>query len=115
MSLRLRKHVTLGDIKITEVSGSWTGSIVDVELRNREVGVTDGVGVLGIGSKQHRWYPTRDTFSYQTGWDYVPYVPHDMTAMTGPRAYSEVEYRIPGMGGWDWHSLLFTIDIKPNF
>lgn len=104
----------VGEIKITAVSGSWYGSLTGVELKNREVGVTDGVGVLGVGSESYRWYPTSDTFSYETGWDYVTYMPHDTTLMTGPRAYAEVDYRIPGMGGWDWHNFLLSIDIEPN-
>ena len=102
-----------GDIKITKISGGWHGSIVDVELKNREVGITHGA--YGLASDQLYWYPTTDTFSYETGWDYVPYVPHNTTLIMGPRANTEVDYRIPGMGSWDWHNLLFSIDIKPVF
>ena len=99
------------EIKITNVSGSWRGSITPVETKDREVSVTDGNGAFLIGAKIHRWHPTSDTFSYNTGWDYVSYTPHSAGAMSGPRCYSEVYYRIPSMG-WDWHYLYFMIEIK---
>lgn len=99
------------EIKITNISGSWTGSISSVETKDREVAVTDGAGVAGIGSKVLRWNPTSDTFDYDTGWGYVQNMPHSAEAMTGPRGYSEVYYRIPGMG-WTWQHLYFSVKVE---
>lgn len=99
------------EIKITNISGGWVGSLVSLEMKNREVSITDGAGVWGFGEKSLTKYPTTNTFSYDTGWGYVPYNPHSTDAMSGPRCYSSVNYRIPSMG-WDWHYLHFFLEIK---
>ena len=102
-------------IKISAVSGSWTGSITNLEMKDRVVGVTDGAGYWGIGSKTLTWHPPANSFTYSTGWGYVDFlVPSDESYIgTGPRAYSEAYYRIPGMGGWDWHSIFLTVELSP--
>lgn len=102
---------TTGDIKLSNVSGGWSGSISAVELKNQVVGITDGVM---FGSKDKTWRPTTDTFSYDTGWGYVTCTPADIMAGTGPRAYSDTDYRIPGMGGWDWHHIAVFLAVDPT-
>ena len=101
------------EIKLTNISGSWKSSStsISIETKDREVAITDGSGVGGVGSKTLRWYPSSNTFSYNTGWDYVAYMPHIIEAMTGPRGFSEIYYRITGMGS-TWQHLYFQLEVK---
>ena len=100
------------DIKISNVSGSWecTSSKYSMSFSNRTVGVNDG-RPLGTG-KSITEHPTSNTFSYNTGWGYVQYNPQSTTAMTGPRAYSEANGSIDGMGGS--YTIFVTVDINRN-
>ena len=104
---------TTNEIKITGISGGWRGSIMSLEIKDRTVSITDGVGAVGFGSKSHTWHPTDNTFSYSTGWGYVDYYPHSAEAMCGPRAYSEAFYRIPGMGSWEWQNAFLFMEVIP--
>ena len=67
------------------------------EFSNRTVSVNDGrpSSFANIITK----HPTGNTYSYDTGWEYVPYYPVNVNAMTGPRAFSEITASIDGMGG----------------
>ena len=87
------------DIKISNVSGSWecTDNQYSMTFSNRTVSVNDGrpSSFANIITK----HPTGNTYSYDTGWEYVPYYPVNVNAMTGPRAFSEITASIDGMGG----------------
>lgn len=66
--------------------------------------VTDGAYAWRILAKSKIWNPTTNTFNYETGWDYINKYPTSAEAMSRPRGYCKAEYRIPGMGGWNWRN-----------
>lgn len=84
---------TLGSnntIKVTNVSGSWTGTIGGMTFKDRRVTCTDG-GFHGL-----KKFPIFDSFSYNTGWGFVDKVSN---AWSGPGATSQATGSISGMGG----------------
>ena len=83
------------EIKITNISGGWYPTFSDVVVSEREAAVTDG-GFPPF-NKVLRQYPSKNTFSYDTGWGYMQYYPG--SEYTGARGYTQATLTIPGMGG----------------
>lgn len=88
-------------VKVTSCSGSWKPATSTIYMTGREV-------VLHGGDGQHmKKKPTKNSFSYKTGWGFKPYVPQSsisgtgmiMTAVarvSGMTAKSEVQLHISG-------------------
>lgn len=86
------------NIKITNFSGPWecTSSAYSMTFSNRVASVNAGQSIWADTIKK---YPTSNSFSYDTGWGYVPYYPACTDALSGARGYSEATATIDGMGG----------------
>lgn len=85
------------DIKITNFSGGWTPSSPLFYLTDQEVGITNG----GFWGDTIRENPTSNSFSYDTGWDYVP---RQANGNYQARAWSDAVVYVAGMeagGGYD--------------
>lgn len=88
------------EIKVTNVSGSWEKMYsYTMYFNDSEVMVTDGVPGHETTQNTLRAYPESDSFSYDTGWDYVTKYPGSTDAYSGARAFSETTASIEGMGG----------------
>jgi hypothetical protein len=81
-------------IKLSKVNGSWSRSSTLYVLSNRQV-VAQVASVLSGPNKS--WYPTSNTFSYDTGFSYSQYYPSGLVSFTGGRSF--VTVYISGMGG----------------
>ena len=81
-------------VKLSRVNGSWSRSSTLYVLSNRQV-VAQVASVLSGPSKT--WYPTSNTFSYDTGFGYSQYYPSGVVSFTGGRSF--VTVYISGMGG----------------
>ncbi|WP_067842040.1 hypothetical protein [Amphibacillus sediminis] len=95
------------EIKITKFSGKWEPQQSYMKVSNRVASVNDGRGLF---SKTIRKRPTSNSFSYNTGWDYVTYVPHSTDLYTGPRGYTEATLKPEGMGGS--YNLFLTVNVS---
>lgn len=93
-------------IRINRLSGYWNPSNQFILIDSRVTGCHDG---RPIGGKSLTKYPTSNTFSYSTGWGYVPWYPVD-DETSGPRAYSDARVIVPGMGSGYMISLYVYID-----
>lgn len=82
-------------LRVNSVSGSWTPSSSYYYLGNREVGAHAGSPNKLVLNK----YPTTNTYSYTTGWGYVPRYWDTFSA----RAWSEADIYISGMSGTAGH------------
>lgn len=95
------------EIKITKVSGSWSQTYTNtgIDIQDMEVEVMDGTA---WGMNHEVYYPEDRVFSFNTGWDYVLLYPNIADAGTGPRAFSDCEWRITGMGT-NWYAFNITL------
>ncbi|MEJ1088715.1 hypothetical protein WDU99_10340 [Microbacterium sp. Mu-80] len=78
-------------IRLEKASGSWTPAH-SIELRNRYVKIIGGGALPHTITK----YPTSNSYSYTTGWDYGIF---NSSANYVPRTVAEVDYRIAGTNG----------------
>lgn len=86
-------------IKISNVSGSWAPSgDFGLDIQNQEVMVTNSRG--GTLKKN----PNSRNFSYDTGWGFVSLEPQIPDVGYGPRAYSEADFLVTGMG-YNWSTV----------
>lgn len=109
LTLKYLVNMEKQEIKITNVSGSWSQTYPDVgiDIKDRSVDVIDGAMV----HTQHvTYYPTSNKFNYSTGFDYVLFYPTFADTGTGPRAFSDCEFNITGMG-YTWTPFNVTINI----
>lgn len=82
-------------IRLENVNGTWSPRTSGIEMQNRHVRAIDGRPVGNATS----WNPTSNSFSYNTGWGYVNHYPQSDEG-TGPRAFTEVDYRLTGNLTW---------------
>lgn len=90
-------------IRINKLHGFWTPLNSFIQIDNRVTGCHDGLPPPY--GRSITKYPTSNTFSYNTGWGYVDFLP-GYPPVSGVRAYSEARVIIPGMGS----GYTFTID-----
>lgn len=91
-------------IKISSISGGWTRENNQVVVSNREASVNDGRPIPKI----KRWYPTSNTFNYNTDWDFVNYYPG--TDYTGVRGYTNARLTVSGMNSY--YDLMVTVAVN---
>lgn len=75
-------------IRVDKFSGSWTVSDSVYYISDRSCGVTSGALVY-----QMTKYPTTNSFSYNTGWEYVNRIGGEV----GPHVWSDAEVWVSGM------------------
>lgn len=87
------------DIKVTNVSGSWSQTYADtgIDIKDMEVTVLNGC-TANFHIQEGYYYPTDRTFSFNTGWDYFMVYPTDASTGAGTRTFSDCKWRISGMG-----------------
>lgn len=78
--------------QMKKVKGYWEGSSSFMYFSDREVAFGDGDVYNGHSS---HYYPSKNSFSYTTGWPVVLYYPG--TDYSGPRAFSSATVSVSGM------------------
>lgn len=81
-------------IRVNRVFGSWVPANSQIYLNNREVHYSDGVPI--VGKRGHK-YPTKNSFSYTTNWDWVEWYPVVDDAASGAGAFSAATVAVTGM------------------
>ncbi|WP_099467713.1 hypothetical protein [Konateibacter massiliensis] len=90
-------------ITVSSCSGSWTPSISSLYMSDREVWLYSGVPM----GKYLEKYPTKNTFSYNTGWSKTLYYPG--SSISGTRLFTSAVARISGMTATYTIELLVTV------
>lgn len=90
------------EIKVTNITGSWTTSNSLYYLIDREYGVSNG----GFGEYYHG-YPTTNSFNYNTNFGYYPKLSGDVSA----GGYSQATIMVGGMESFGGVEILVTLQL----